>query len=200
MAGKALEIYIDGPRGIWLNGECKVTVTTAYTYTKCGAPSNVAVTNPSGGYSTLSWNAGAAGTNNAISTYEIQYRTSNNNSTWGSWTADGSVNANTLSKSVFSNPSVSVYKQFRVRTVGAAGTSWASDWVNSNVIVVNTTPPSYTATVTQIKLNSAISNGVYIKGMTKYTATITNASASSPKTITSYSIVDNIGGSTTTTT
>lgn len=200
-AGKPLSIsYTNSNCDIKLRGHLKITVETEWLYTKCGAPSNVSVTAPSGGYSTLSWNAGAAGVNNAISSYEIQYRTSNDNTNWGSWTVEGSVNASTLNKRVFSNPADSVYKQFRVRTVGAAGSSWVSDWVTSNTIVVNTTPPTFTASIAQVKLNAAVSNGVYIKGMTKYTATISGASASSPKTIASYSITDNVSGASSTTT
>lgn len=91
LAGKTLEIYIDGPRSIWLRGECTVTITTAYTYSKCGAPSNVHVTNPVSGYSTLSWDAGSSGTNNTLSTYNYEYRTSEDRTNWTAWMTEGIV-------------------------------------------------------------------------------------------------------------
>ena len=86
-----------------------------------------------------------------------------------------------------------------MRTVGKAGETWASDYVTSGAIQTNSTPPTFTMTVSPVKINTAVSNGVYIKGLVKIKVAITGASASSPKTISSYSIkVDGYGSSTST--
>ena len=185
---KNLEIYVNGTRGIWLKGEATVTITTAYIYTKCGAPSNVAVTTPVSGYSDLTWSAGTDGVVNTVTGYQIQYRTSLDQQTWTDWADEGTVDANVLQKRVFCNPVDGIYKQYRVRTLGSAGVDWASDYVESNVIVTDTTPPTFTATVVPIQLNAAVSAGTFIKGMSKLQARVTSASASSPKTIGAYSI------------
>lgn len=185
---KNLEIYVSGTRGIWLKGEVAVVITTAYIYTKCGAPSNVTVTTPVSGYSDMTWSAGTDGVVNTVTGYQIQYRTSSNQQTWTNWVDEGQTDASTLQKRVFCNPVDGIYRQYRVRTLGSAGADWASDWAESNVIVTDTTPPTFTATVVPIQLNAAVSAGTFIKGMSKLEARVTNASASSPKTIGSYSI------------
>lgn len=167
-------------------------VTTASTYTACGAPSNVALSNASSGYSTLSWGAGTAGTNNAITSYQLQYTTSANGTTWGSaWTDAGTVNSGTLSTTV-SAPSTSAvqYIKYRVRTVGAAGEAWASAYVESNSISTNTTAPTFTANITR----GPSAGTPYLKGIHYFNASITGASASSPKTISTYSITSPFGG------
>jgi hypothetical protein len=101
---------------------------------------------------TLSWSGASGGINNAISSYEIQYSDSTDNSTWGEWTALTTVFTSTTSGSVIvSSPTTrGNYRRFRVRTRGAAGESFYSDWtVSSNTVRRNTlpTPPtSFAAT------------------------------------------------------
>ena len=48
--------------------------------------------------------------------------------------------------------------------------------------------PTFTPSVAPVKLNQAVSDGLYIKGLTRIKADILNAAAVSPKTIASYNI------------
>jgi hypothetical protein len=116
--------------------------------TACGAPTacSVSATLAEGNLS-LSWSGASDGAGNAITSYEIQYSDSTDNSTWGAWTALTTV-ATTATSSILSvSPSTTRgnYRRFRVRTRGAAGESFYSDWtVSGNTVRRNTlpTPPS----------------------------------------------------------
>ena len=84
---------------------------------------------------------------NAITSYEIQYSDSADNSTWGAWAALTAVFTSATSGSLIVSPPSTRgnYRRFRVRTRGAAGVSFYSDWtVTSNTVRRNTlpTPPS----------------------------------------------------------
>jgi len=116
--------------------------------TACGAPTacSVSATLAEGNLS-LSWSGASDGAGNAITSYEIQYSDSADNSTWGAWTALTTV-ATTATSSILSvSPPTTRgnYRRFRVRTRGAAGESFYSDWiVSGNSVRRNTlpTPPS----------------------------------------------------------
>lgn len=101
---------------------------------------------------TLSWSGAAGGAGNAITSYEIQYSDSTDNSTWGPWTELTIVFTSSTSGSLSVSPTATRghYRRFRVRTRGAAGESLYSDWtVSSNTVQRNTlpTPPTtFTAT------------------------------------------------------
>lgn len=121
--------------------------------TACGAPTVCAVSAAlSEGNVTLSWSGASGGAGNAITSYEIQSRDSSDNSSWGDWTALMTLNTTATSNSVSVSPPATRgnYRQFRVRTRGAAGESYYSVWtVTSNTVRRNTlpTPPAvFTAT------------------------------------------------------
>jgi hypothetical protein len=101
---------------------------------------------------TLSWSGAAGGAGNAITSYEIQYSDSTDNSTWGPWTELTIVFTSSTSGSLSVSPTATRghYRRFRVRTRGTAGESLYSDWaVSSNTVRRNTlpTPPTtFTAT------------------------------------------------------
>lgn len=78
LKGKNLSIVImnGGNAGPVLYGHLKVTITTKYEFTKCGAPTNVSGTLPYNGWITLTWGAGSDGVENAVSAYDIQYQDS----------------------------------------------------------------------------------------------------------------------------
>lgn len=120
--------------------------------TACGAPAVCSVSAAlSEGNVTLSWSGASGGAGNAITSYEIQSRDSSDNSGWGDWAALTTVNTTATSNSVSVSPPATRgnYRQFRVRTRGAAGESYYSDWtVSGNTVRKNTlpTPPtSFTA-------------------------------------------------------
>ena len=81
---------------------------------------------------TLSWSGATAGVNNAITGYEIQYTDSSNGSTWGSWKSLKTV----AGTSTTDTPSISrgTYRKYRVRTQGAAGSSFYSEWKESKSV------------------------------------------------------------------
>jgi len=117
--------------------------------TACGAPTVCSVSAAlAEGNVTLSWSGAANGAGNAITSYEIQYSDSPDNSSWGDWTALTTVNTSATngSLSVSPPPTRGNYRRFRIRTRGAAGESFYSDWtVSSNTVRRNTlpTPPTF---------------------------------------------------------
>lgn len=120
--------------------------------TACGAPTVCSVSAAlAEGNVTLSWSGAANGAGNAITSYEIQYSDSPDNSSWGDWTALTTVSTSATNGSLSVSPPVTRgnYRRFRIRTRGAAGVSYYSDWtVSSNTVRRNTlpTPPtSFTA-------------------------------------------------------
>lgn len=129
--------------------------------TACGAPTACAVNDAlSTGNVTLSWSGATAGTANAISGYEIQYRDSSNGSTWGSWSALKTVSSTATSGSLSVAPpsTAGYYRQFRVRTQGAAGSSYYSGWKEStntlrrdHAPLAGFTDPILTAGATPVK-------------------------------------------------
>lgn len=125
------------------------SVTLNYTaYTACGAPTSCSVSSTlAEGAVTLSWSGATSGTNNTISSYEIQYSESSDNSSWGSWTALTTVSTTATSGSVSVSPPSTrgYYRRFQVHTRGAAGSSYYSGWkVSSNTVRKNTLPTAPT--------------------------------------------------------
>lgn len=116
--------------------------------TACVAPTACSVNATlAEGNVTLSWSGAAGGAGNAITSYEIQYSDSTDNSTWGPWTELTIVFTSSTSGSLSVSPTATRghYRRFRVRTRGAAGESLYSDWtVSSNTVRRNTlpTPPT----------------------------------------------------------
>lgn len=126
-------------------------LSSALLTTACGAPTVCSVNATlSEGNVTLSWSGASGGTNNAISSYEIQYSDSADNSTWGTWTALTTVTTTATSGSVSAAPPSTrgYYRRFQVRTRGAAGASYYSGWKISTNSVRKNTIPIPPATVT----------------------------------------------------
>lgn len=120
--------------------------------TACGAPTVCSVSAAlAEGNVTLSWSGAANGAGNAITSYEIQYSDSPDNSSWGDWTALTTVSTSATNGSLSVSPPATRgnYRRFRIWTRGAAGENFYSDWtVSSNTVRRNTlpTPPtSFTA-------------------------------------------------------
>ena len=81
----------------------------------------------------LSWGGSAAGFRNAITGYEVQYCESSDGLSWGEWTALNTVSSTATGDSTSVSPSSTYgnYRKFRVRTQGAAGSDYYSDWLES---------------------------------------------------------------------
>lgn len=108
------------------SSQCTLILGYNYAYTRCTAPESVSIKNSVTALATntLSWSAGGAGTNNAVSGYFIQYADSADNSTWSSWKELKTV-GNVTSAEV-DMPASNTYRKYKVWTLGAAGTDWRS--------------------------------------------------------------------------
>ncbi|MGF7146286.1 hypothetical protein HNQ56_004753 [Anaerotaenia torta] len=128
-----------------------LNVTWESRTTGAGAPTSCLVNQTiAEGNVTLSWSGAKAGTNNAITSYEIQYSESTNNSTWSSWTALTTITSSATSGSLSVAPPTTRgnFRRFRVRTRGAAGSSYYSTWkVSTNSVRKNTLPSAPSAAV-----------------------------------------------------
>ena len=138
-----------------LNEASKVFVKSAqsvavnYTpITLCTAPTSVSVA-PSlcENDPTLSASGAAGGSANAITGYEIQYAESANGASYGEWTALKTVSTTGASLSTtVTLPSVRAYsRKYRLRTLGAAGSSYYSGWAETNAIKRNSLPTAPTS-------------------------------------------------------
>ena len=109
-----------------------VLIPIMMPYSHVGAPSAPSVAETVSREAVLlSWGAGSAGTNNAVTGYDVQYCDSADGVTFGSWqTASGSP-VSGAQLSVSPPGSAGYYRKFRVRTRGSAGADWYSDWVES---------------------------------------------------------------------
>lgn len=146
--GNQSNVYFDAP-----------TITVEYTdpTSACGSPTTCKVSvTLTHNATTLSWSGATAGTNNAITGYEVQRCESSDGKTWGSWAALTTTTATSLSVSppaTYGN-----YYKYRVRTRGAAGSSFYSAWKEStntlrrdHAPLAAFTDPSLTAGSTSIK-------------------------------------------------
>lgn len=141
---------------------CTITLEIDYTLppTACTPPSNVKLSarTSTGGNVTLSWSAGAGGTNNAASYYQIARRESTDGRTWDSRKTYKSNVGNVTAYSVPPPAAYGHYFRYFVRLVGAAGTDYASEWVACEndlqllrPALVAYTDPTITAGTTKIK-------------------------------------------------
>lgn len=130
-----------------------------YSYTACGAPSNLKSnnTNPTIGQTiTLSWTAGTAGVNNSITGYELYYST-NSGSTYN--LISSSIGASTTSYS-YTVPRTPGEIRFRIRTKGSAGSGYYSEYnysSNYQTITIKQANPPTAGTVTATLINSGSS-------------------------------------------
>ncbi len=126
-----------------LNGDYDPYIEIDYTPDTCVAPTlatlaAVAETDP-----TLS-GSGASGDHygNEITGYEIQTAESADGETWGGWVAEKTVDTSetAFSTSVAISPTRGNTRKWRVRTLGEAGASYYSDWVETGAIRRNSIP------------------------------------------------------------
>lgn len=131
-------------KGYYKSATYLYVIVTYTPYTACGAPTACSVNATlAEGNVTLSWSGATNGTNNTISSYEIQYSESSDNTTWGSWNALTTVTTTATSGSVSVAPPSTrgYYRRFQVRTRGTAGASYYSGWkISTNSVRRNTVP------------------------------------------------------------
>lgn len=133
-------------------------VTWASRTTAAGAPTSCSLNNTLAENNvTLSWSGATGGTNNAITSYEIQYSDSTDNSTWGSWTALTVVTTSATSGSLSVAPPTTRgnFRRFRIRTRGTAGSSYYSTWkISTNSVRKNTIPTAPNTAVASPQIHS----------------------------------------------
>lgn len=186
-----------------------LTINWSIRTTACNAPTSCSLNATlSEDNVTLSWSGASGGTNNAISSYEIQYSDSADNLNWGAWTALTSVTTTATSGSLSVAPPSTRgnYRRFRVRTRGTAGASYYSGWkVSSNSVRRNTVPsPPTTVTATPINYSDetitltwsgASGSTSAIKGYQIASRTSTNNSTWSPWNVLTTLTLSASGGS-----
>lgn len=117
---------------------------------RCTAPTSVAIDPAVGDVGWLSWSGakgGDAGGNYGISGYQIQYRDSEDNTNWGDWTilATLSSTATYGGAAVDAPPTHGYYRQFRIRAICAAGSTYYSGW-SSATATIRKTPTTAVST------------------------------------------------------
>jgi len=113
-----------------------VQITTVSAY--CSAPTiltlsaQITAIKP-----TLAWSGAAPGADNAITEYEIEYAESTDEMTWGAWTALKTVASTARAGSTLVDISATLgnYRIYRIKTHGAAGADYYSDWSASSASV-----------------------------------------------------------------
>lgn len=133
-------------------------------YTNLSAPIIPSVPNVAEGAFTLSWSGVSNGSNNNVSSYEIQYKNSlDGGSTWSSWQVLTTVSSASSSGS-YSVPVNSVrgsYRIYRIRALGTAGSSWYSIFTECNAVKTNLVPTL--PVITYPKNNATLfGNSVYV--------------------------------------
>lgn len=111
----------------------EVSLGTISIYSPCGVPAWVSVSpNPFENRIKLSWGKGSDGTNNKVKNYYIQYAISSDNSSFSGWSG---LTTNE-STSAYISPQISRgrYIKYRVRSQGTAGSSYYSDFRESNSV------------------------------------------------------------------
>lgn len=126
------------------------------------APTTVKVSSTvAEGAVTLSWSGASGGTQNAITGYQIHYNNSSDGVNWGDWVPAATVatSAGSGSVSVAVNDTRGAYRQWRIRTCGAAGESYYSGWAYSPTVRTNTAPsaPSKLSATPSVLESGAIS-------------------------------------------
>ena len=102
-------------------------------YTPCNPPSTFTATpNPFEDTVKFSWSGASGGISNAISSYYIQYSTTQDNITWDDWVGLKTVTSTSASGSYSVDMSSKVLRgknvRFRIRTQGSAGSSFYSGY------------------------------------------------------------------------
>lgn len=116
--------------GSWVNvsGTVRQKPATAAT-----SPSSASVSPAvSEGDATVTYSGASGGDRNSISAIQYRYRESSDNSTWGEWSSavNGGVSAIDGELSVPPHGTREHFRQYQLRTMGAAGADWAGSWVD----------------------------------------------------------------------
>lgn len=126
--------------------------------TRCGTPGSFTLSaSESSGSVRMSWTAGASGTENYVSYYEVQRSLSaDGGSTWGAWESVGTTS--NLYMWVEPPETVGHIYKFYIRTVGSAGTDYASYWLECGktlkkvkAALVTYTDPEILPGITKVK-------------------------------------------------
>ena len=144
----------------------KITVTSA-----CSAPTSVTIAASRvgrGKTTTISWSGAKAGTQNAITGYRIYYANGSQPTTSSSYitVTTSSTSGSYTTTTSFSNTQGRVW-YFKVRTLGAAGSSyWSGLSSTSTTLIINTTPTISSFSVNTPTVSSTGSKNVTFSFLT----------------------------------
>lgn len=117
-------------------------------YSAAGAPTAASLSAAlSEGNVTGAWSGAGAGNSNAITGYEIQYREKTKTGAYGAWTAYTTVQSGASWGSI-ALPSPGTRgssREYRIRTLGAAGAAYYSGYVSMGTVKRNEAPTAPTA-------------------------------------------------------
>lgn len=128
--------------------EAVIIVEWEEPYSAVGAPTAASLSaSLSEGNVTGSWSGAKAGNSNAITGYEIQYREKTKSGSYGAWTAYSTVQSSATSGSVSLAPPSTRgnTREYRIRTLGAAGSAYYSGYVSMGTVKRNEAPTAPTA-------------------------------------------------------
>lgn len=116
------------------------------TYTPpapCGQPTSISISPSVAETSaTLTWSGATGGGANSITGYEIEYSDSADGENWGAWQALAieASSSGSGARTVDPPPTRGDFRRFRIRTRGALGEAYYSDWATSGTLRKNVLP------------------------------------------------------------
>ena len=116
------------------------------TYTPpapCGQPTSITISPAVAETSaTLTWSGAMGGGANSITGYEIGYSDSADGDSWGAWQALAieASSSGSGARTVDPPPTRGHFRRFRIRTRGALGEAYYSDWATSGTLRKNVLP------------------------------------------------------------
>lgn len=142
--------------------DIKLIIDYELTTTPCTAPTWVSLDKAlTENTATLSWGGASGGTGNAISGYGVQYRDSADGSSWGGWYDYNTATGNSLV--VAANGSRGYYRQFRVQTRGAAGSTYDSGYTQCGTSLRKNSAPSVPTVTNPLAGAQVYCGNLYIK-------------------------------------
>lgn len=116
----------------WSNVYVDVTYTEPYSGATSPSSASVAPSVVEGTNPAITYAGAAGGTNNGISAIQYRYADSSDGVNWGAWSSEANSGLASASGgfAVSANGTWGHYRKYQLRTMGAAGASWAGPWVD----------------------------------------------------------------------
>lgn len=131
---------VTSPRSGWVNWTYLGNITAVYkTVTDpCTAPTSVTLNTST---KVLTISGGAGGDLNTFTGYGVSYRERSIGGTWGGWSGDTVVSGSSTTLTLSVTVPAGKERQFRARTLGSAGSSYYSAYVECATIITGNSAP-----------------------------------------------------------